>query len=76
MWVSGADHDAHPSQKHPHRMLREHPLETGQVNTRRALSPRQQMGPKRRVPCRGFPLGLDHDKSNGVKGFRICKLLK
>ena len=35
-----------------------------------------KLGPKRRVACRGFPLDSDQDKSNGVKAFRICKLLK
>lgn len=36
---------------------------------------KERLGPKKRVACRGFPLDSDQDKSNGVKGFRIRKLL-
>lgn len=76
-WVSGANHDAHPSQKQPRTGDG-----AGEGKKQRARSWRQQtkrkgrLGPKRRVACRGFPLDSDQEKSNGVKGFRICKLLK
>lgn len=33
------------------------------------------LGPKRREAYRRFPLDSDQDKNDGVKGFRICKLL-
>lgn len=34
------------------------------------------LGTKRREAYGRFPLDSDQDKSGGVKGFRICKLLK
>lgn len=73
-------HGAHPSQKQPDRAHTGDGADECQKlraqSWRQLMKRKRRLGPKRRVACRGFPLDSDQDKSNGVKGFRICKLLK